>query len=103
MRIRGPVASAEAGSARRCRVPPLQDIALQKLLAGVQQDLAARQLRACREQGQDVLELVAKAERAAALVGAATAPKPRGEQLVGQPVVDQPVERRLAGLDAQLA
>ena len=102
MGIRGPVARAEAGAAGRGRVPPLQDIALQELLAGVQQDLPAGEVRMRAEQGQHVLELIAKAERTAALVGAAAAPQPRGEHLVGQPVVDQPVERWLVGLECAI-
>ena len=59
--------------------------------------------RAGREQGQHVLQLVAEAEGAAALARAAAAPQAGGEQLVGQPVVDQAVEGGLAGLDPQIA
>ena len=104
MRIRGAVAGAEAGAAGRRRVPPLQHVALEELLARRAAGSAGGPgPAASREQGQHVLELVAKAEGAAALVGAAAAPEARGQQLVGQPVVDQPVERRLVGLDPQIA
>ena len=85
------------------RVPPLQHVAREELLAGVEQDLAAGEVGPDGEQGQHVLELVAEAEGAAALVRAAAAPEAGGEQLVGQPVVDQPVERGLVGLDPQVA
>ena len=103
MRVRGAVARAEAGAAasaagcHHCSTSPSRNC-----WRGVQQDLPSGEVRADREQRQHVLQLVAEAEGAAALVRPAAAPEPRGQQLVGQPVVDQPVERRLDGLDPQV-
>ena len=44
------------------------------------------------DQRQHVLQLVAEAERAAALIGADAAEQPRGHHLIGQPGVHEAVE-----------
>ena len=63
-------ALADAGAAVRRAMPPFQHVALEKLLAGVQHDLRAREARFDQDQRQHVLQLVTIAGRAAALVGA---------------------------------
>ena len=85
-------ALAEAGLPVRRAMPPFQHVAFEELLAGMQQDLRAREPRLDEDQRQHVLQLIAEAERAAALVGADAAEQTRGHHLIGQPGVDQPVE-----------
>src|SRR5271167_4215700 len=80
-------------------MPPFEDVALAKLLARVQHDLRPRQPGLDQGQRQNVLELVAIAGRAAELVWAYAAEKPRGVELIGQPGVDEPVEVRPVGAD----
>ena len=61
----------------------------------MKQDLASRQLRAQIQQGQHVLELIAEAERAAALVKAGSRKQAGIEHLIGQPAVNQQIETAL--------
>ena len=82
-------------------VPPFDRVALDELAAGVQQQLPARQIGREKNQRQHVLQLVAIAGRAGALRRPGAAPQPRRQQLIGQPVVDEPVELRLVRLDPQ--
>ena len=70
MRIARLGALAEAGAAVRRAMPPFQHVAFEELLAGVQHDLRPRETRFDERQRQHVLQLVAIAGRAAALVGA---------------------------------
>ena len=93
--MRWPSAGAPVGR----DVPPLQHVAFGELLARVQHDLPARQAGVEEQERQHVLQLVAEAKGAAALVRAGAAPEARGEHLVGQPMVDQPIEGGLVGLD----
>ena len=92
MRIARLGALAEACAAVRGAMPPFEHVAFEELLAGVQHDLRARQARLEKDQRQHVLQLVAIAGRAAALVRADAPPQPRGIELIGQPGVDQAIE-----------
>ena len=84
MRIARLGALAEPGAAVRRAVPPLEHVAFEELLAGVQHDLRAREARLDEDQRQHVLQLIAIADRAAALVGADAAEQPRGVELIGR-------------------
>ena len=87
MRIAGARALGDARAAARRAVPPLEHVAFGELLAGVQHDLRPRQTRLGEDQRQHVLQLIAEADRAAALVGADAAEQARGVELVGKPGV----------------
>ena len=69
----------------------------------MQHDLRARQPRFGQDERQHVLQLVAIAGRAAALVRPDPAPEARGVELVGQPDVDEPVEVGPVGADLDAA
>ena len=78
MRVARLGALAEARAAAGRAMPPFEHVAFEKLLAGVQHDLRARQMRLGEDQRQHVLQLIAIAEGAAALVGADAAEQARG-------------------------
>ena len=99
MRVGGAGALAEADAAVVGEVPPLEHVALGELHARVDDDLPARQRGIEEQQRQHVLQLVAEAEGAPALVRPGAAPEARGEALVGEPVVDEAVEGGIVGLD----
>ena len=74
-------------------MPPVLDVALGELAGRGPQQLLPRQVRPCRRQRHDVLELVAEAVRAARLVERRPRPEPAGQRLVEQPAVEQDVHR----------
>ena len=86
---------ADPGTTRR--MPPVLDVPLRELPAGGQQDLVAGQLGAGGEEGQDILQLIAKAEGAAGLVKGGTSPDAAAQRLVLQPAVDQQVGGQFGG------
>ena len=92
MRVARLGALAEARAAVRGAVPPFEHVALAKLLAGVQHDLRAGEARFEQDQRQHVLQLIAIAGRAAALVRSHPAPEPGSVELIGQPCVDEAIE-----------
>ena len=67
----------------------------------MQQNLRPGARRVQEDKRDHVLQLIAIAGRARALRGARAAPKPRRQQLIGQPVVDQAIEVGLVCLDPQ--
>ncbi len=98
----------EAGSnppagAIRERVPPVQYVAFDELVGGVEQDLIAGDPRVVADQVERVLQLVAEAECAAGLVVGCARPDTAHQGLIRQPVVDQDVHVRLAGVYAGLS
>ena len=86
---------AHAGAQRG--VPPMLDITLGKLARGAHHDLFAQHRRRGPDQCHGVLQLVAKAGRAAGLIEGRLAPQPAGHGLVEQPMVHQRVEQRVGG------
>src|SRR5690606_409187 len=82
-------------------VPPVEDVALGELVGGVAADLLAGEVGAGVEERGGVLELVAVAEGAAALVERGAAPEAAREVLVEQPAVGEHVELRERRLDVR--
>ncbi len=101
MRVRGVGAIAKPGAAVRRPVPPFDRVAFEELMRRVQQNLRPRARGLQKDERDHVLQLIAIAGRARALRGARPAPKPRRQQLIGQPVVDQAIEVGLVCLDPQ--
>src|SRR5471030_3480213 len=71
------------------RMPPVLDVALNKLTRSTQQDLLAHSLRCSVSERQRILQLVAESERAAGLVIAAARKDPAGPGLINQPAVGE--------------
>ena len=63
-------------------MPPVQHVALDELVGGVQEDLRAGQLGPEMDQRGRVLQLVAEAEGAARLVERRARPQPAAERLI---------------------
>ena len=99
MRIAGLRALRDARAAAGRDMPPFQHVAFEELLAGVQDDLRARQPRLDQVERQHILQLIAIAIGAAALVGAEPAEQTRGVDLIRQPCVDETIEVGAVGLD----
>ena len=94
--------SAKTRAAIRRAMPPFDGVAFDDIDARACSRICARARSGAREDQRDhVLQLVAIARRARALRRAGAAPKPRGQQLIGQPVIDQAIEVGPIGLDAQ--
>ena len=85
------------------RVPPVQHVALLELPRRRPQQVLARRLGPAPQQGGGVLELVAEAVRAAALVVPGAAPVAAGERLIFQPAVRQHVDGRVRRVDVERA
>ena len=68
------------------QVEPVDHVAFEELLRGVQQDLPPGQRRVHPDQVHRVLQLVAEAEGPAGLIESAPGPDPLGQRLVLQPV-----------------
>ena len=80
------------------RKPPMLDVALDELPRGRAQQMFARHLRLRHAERHHVLELIAKAVRAAGLVERRARPDAAGERLVEQPAVEQNVHRAIGRL-----
>ena len=76
------------------------DRTVRELMRRVQVDLLTTKLRIDRQPDLRILQLIAKTERPALLVVAATPPDAPRDRLIAQPVVRQVVDRRFGRLDA---
>ncbi len=76
-------------------MPPVLHVALDELSRGGAEDVLAGEPRLGVDERHDVLELVAEAVGAAALVQRRAGPHAAGQRLVQRPPVEQRVERRL--------
>src|SRR5208337_1117798 len=90
----------ESGSPILQAMEPVDDVALGKLLGGVQQDLLPRYGGVHPDQVDRVLKLIAKAVRPASLIEPAPGPDALGQGLVLQPV-QVTIELRLIGLNLE--
>src|SRR5207302_8196821 len=86
------IADARPDSAARGRMPPVLDVAFAKLSRRRPAELLARDVPGRHGQRHDVLELVAKAIRAARLIEAGTAPHPAGASLIEQQAIRHEAE-----------
>ena len=91
------VGTAGAQPAAGRFVPPVLHVAFDELTARRAEQVRARELGPRERQRHHVLQLIAKAERAAGLVVAAARPEPAADRLVQQPVVQQRIERIVRG------
>src|SRR3546814_7786214 len=73
-------------------MPPVLHVAVDELVLGAQQQVAARQGRLGMQHRHRVLQLVAEAERAARLVVAAAREVATADGLVQQPAVGEQVD-----------
>src|SRR5690606_24059541 len=73
--------------------PPVLNVAFRELSAGGIEYLRSGQLRIMRQQRQSILQLVTEAISAACLVEGRTCADSAGQRLIGQPMIDQGVER----------
>src|SRR6266700_385063 len=76
-------------------MPPVLDIAFDKLPRGRSQDVIACNLGRGMHEGHYVLQLVAEAVSAARLIKGRAAPNPATESLVKQPAIEQKIRRKL--------
>ena len=79
--------------AARGFVPPVLDVALDELASRSAEDVIARERRLAEEQRHHILQLIAKAIRAAGLIVPGARPQPAAHVLVQQPAIDQGIER----------
>ena len=86
------VGEARARAAVARRMPPMEHVALDELVRGVEENLRARQLGPRVDESGCILELVAEAEGAARLVEGRAAPEPAGERLIAEPAVHHEVD-----------
>ena len=86
------VREVRAGAAAARGVPPVEHVALDELMRSVEDDLGTREVGPGVDQRGGVLELVAKAERAARLIERRPPPQAAGERLVEEPAVRHEVE-----------
>ena len=92
-----------AHAAARGRMPPVLHVPLAELAAGGAEKMLAQQAGLGMHQGHGVLQLIAKAERAAGLVEPGPRPHAAGERLVDQPAVGQEVDGRVGRFDVDRA
>jgi hypothetical protein len=97
------IGKMRAHAASGGRMPPVLNVSLDKLMARGPQQMFAHQPGLCMHQGHDVLQLIAKPERAPGLVISATPPKTAGQGLVEQPTVDQSVDTLVRGFHVDSA
>src|SRR6266480_270999 len=76
-------------------MPPVLDIAFDKLPRGRSQDVAACNLGCGIHEGHYVLQLVTEAVSAARLIKGRAAPNPATESLIKQPAVEQKIRGKL--------
>ena len=67
-------------------------VAFDELSAGRPHQMLARQFRACEEQREHVLQLIAKPERAARLIERAARPDATADVLIQEPLIDEHVK-----------
>ncbi len=92
-----------AYAAAAFRQPPVLHVAFRKLARRRPQQMLARQGRAGDGERHAVLQLVAKAVRAARLIEARTRPDPARQRLVQQPAVQHQIHRAVRCLDLDRA
>ena len=73
------IGKMRAHAASGGRMPPVLNVSFDELMPRGPQQMLARQPRLRMQQGHDVLQLIAKSERAARLVIAAASPKAAGQ------------------------
>src|SRR5713101_427326 len=76
-------------------MPPVLDIAFDKLPRGRSQDVAACNLGRGMHEGHYVLQLVTEAVSAARVIKGRAAPNPATESLIKQPAIEQKIRRKL--------
>ena len=92
------IGEARAHAATRRRMPPVQHIPGFELVPRGLQDVLAGEVRRGVDQRHHVLQLIAKAERAAGLIERRAPPHPARKRLVEQPAVQQEIHRRIRRL-----
>ena len=80
-------------------VPPVLDVAFDELSRGGMDDVVAREVRSRQHQREDILQLVAEAERAARLIERRSSPDAAREGLIEEPVVEQQIHRPIGRAD----
>jgi hypothetical protein len=80
-------------------MPPVLDVAFDELSAGGSQHVLSREVWAREGEGHHVLQLIAKAERAAWLVVTGSSPETTAHGLVEKPSVHQHVEGVIRRVD----
>ena len=81
------------------RVPPMLNIAFDKLARRIENDLLTQNVWRRPGQGHGILQLVPKPGGTARLIKTRLGPQTARERLVKQPAVHQHVEQRVRGLD----
>ena len=74
-------------------MPPVLDIALEKLSSRGSQHMFACKARPRERQRHHVLQLIAETERPSGLVIPAASPEPAADRLIEQPMIQQRIER----------
>ena len=87
--VRAPRPGAAAGR----RMPPVLHVAVDELPRRRAQQVRPAQIGPRVQQRHHVLQLIAEAERAAGLIGAAAGPDAAAQRLIQQPAVHQQIER----------
>ena len=85
------------------RMPPVLHVPLAELAARGTEQMFAQQARLGMHEGHRILQLIAKAERAAGLVEPRSRPHAAGERLVNEPAVGQEVHGRVGRFDVDRA
>ncbi len=93
------VGDARADAATGFRKPPMLHVAFCELARRRSQQMFARDFRPRHAQRHHVLELVAETVCAARLIEAGARPDPAGQRLVGQPAVQENVQRAIGRFD----
>ncbi len=93
------VGTTRAESTAGRLVPPVLHVAFGKLPSCGAKEVLARKVRPCERQCHHVLQLIAKAKRAAGLVIPASRPQPAADGLIEQPSVHQRVKRIVGRAD----
>src|SRR4029079_17218531 len=87
-------------------MPPMLDIAFQKLARGRCQYVAARQTGIEVHERQRILQLIPKSKSPAGLIQRRASPESATERLIGEPLIEQEIHRKLRRMhlnDAELS
>jgi hypothetical protein len=95
------VGDTRAYSASRGWMPPMLDVARQKLVSGGSQKMLARDFALGVVKRHYVLELVAKAVRAAHLIKPGAPPNPAGQRLIEQPAIEENIHASIGRRNVQ--